>query len=162
RVHRDRLWSSAFGSRMLDANARAALFAALPPPDLLATFLWLFPAGEVTDDRRSLWGGCPPRPARGSSGPGGRRAAAPARGGPRGLRRAGARPARRRPERPPARRGAARSRTRALASGAHERARSCSHVGDRNRRTRRSAMATFTRVVLYTDRDGRARFREED
>jgi len=55
RAHRDRLWASAFGSRMLDADARAALFAALPPPDLLATFLWLFPAGEVSDDRRSLW-----------------------------------------------------------------------------------------------------------
>ncbi|HKC45702.1 MAG TPA: toll/interleukin-1 receptor domain-containing protein [Burkholderiales bacterium] len=55
RAHRDRLWSSAFGPRMLDADARAALFAALPPPDLFTTFLWLFPAGEVSDERRSLW-----------------------------------------------------------------------------------------------------------
>jgi hypothetical protein len=40
---------------MLDGDARAALLAALPPPDALATFLWLFPAGEVSDERRSLW-----------------------------------------------------------------------------------------------------------
>ena len=53
RAQRDRLWSNAFGSRMLDADARAALFAALPPPDLLATFLWVFP--KVSEERRRQW-----------------------------------------------------------------------------------------------------------
>ena len=54
-VHRRRLWSYAFGTRMLDAEARGRLFAALAPADLLATFEWLFPAAEVRDDQRALW-----------------------------------------------------------------------------------------------------------
>ena len=54
-VHRRRLWSYAFGTRMLDGEARGRLFAALAPADLLATFEWLFPAAEVRDDQRALW-----------------------------------------------------------------------------------------------------------
>ncbi len=53
--HRDRFWSSAFGSQMLDAEARAAVLSSLPPADLLATFNWLFPDAEVSADRRPLW-----------------------------------------------------------------------------------------------------------
>jgi hypothetical protein len=52
---RDRLWSNAFGSRMLDADARAAVLASLPPADLLATFVWLFPDAEISAERRPLW-----------------------------------------------------------------------------------------------------------
>ena len=51
----DRLWSQAFGARMLDAEARAAVLASLPPADLLATFLWLFPDAQVSAERRPLW-----------------------------------------------------------------------------------------------------------
>jgi hypothetical protein len=29
--------------------------ASLPPPDLLATFIWLFPDAEVSVERRPLW-----------------------------------------------------------------------------------------------------------
>ena len=49
------LWSSALGASMLHADARATLFTALPPPELLDTFVWLFPAAEVREDRRLLW-----------------------------------------------------------------------------------------------------------
>jgi hypothetical protein len=41
-----RLRSYAFGSSLLDPELRQALFAALPPPALLDTFLWLFPAAR--------------------------------------------------------------------------------------------------------------------
>jgi hypothetical protein len=51
----DRLWNHAFGARMLDADARAAVLASVPPADLLATFLWLFPDAEVSAERRALW-----------------------------------------------------------------------------------------------------------
>jgi len=53
--HRDGLWSSAFGASLLHADARAVLFTALPPPQLLETFDWLFPDAEVSDGRRMLW-----------------------------------------------------------------------------------------------------------
>lgn len=53
--HRDRLWSGAFGGPLLHGDARAILFTALPPPQLLETFVWLFPDAEVSDDRRMLW-----------------------------------------------------------------------------------------------------------
>ncbi len=53
--HRDRFWSNAFGSRMLDADARATVLASLPPPELLATFIWLFPEAEITAEQRMLW-----------------------------------------------------------------------------------------------------------
>lgn len=52
---RDRYWSSAFGSRLLDAEARSAVLSSLPPPALLATFMWLFPEAEVSAERRPLW-----------------------------------------------------------------------------------------------------------
>jgi len=55
REQRERLWSAAFASAMFHADERAALLAALPAADLLATFTWLFPAGEVREDRRPLW-----------------------------------------------------------------------------------------------------------
>jgi hypothetical protein len=44
---RSRLWSSAFGYRLLDADSRSALYAALPAADLLATLLWLVPAADL-------------------------------------------------------------------------------------------------------------------
>jgi TIR domain len=53
--HRDRLWSYAFGSSMLNAQSRAAVLTALPAPNLLATFDALFPQAEVGADRRALW-----------------------------------------------------------------------------------------------------------
>jgi len=48
-AQRTRLWNYAFGSRLLEADARRALFAALPPPALRATFEWLFPAAELRE-----------------------------------------------------------------------------------------------------------------
>ncbi len=53
--HVNRFWNNVFGSRMLDADTRAAVWASLPPADLLATFLWLFPDAEVGTERRPLW-----------------------------------------------------------------------------------------------------------
>jgi hypothetical protein len=53
--HRDRFWSNAFGSRMFDADARGAMLSSLPPANLLATFIWLFPEAEVSAERRPLW-----------------------------------------------------------------------------------------------------------
>jgi TIR domain len=53
--HRDRFWSNAFGYRMLDADARGAVLSSLPPADLLATFIWLFPGAEVSAERHPLW-----------------------------------------------------------------------------------------------------------
>ncbi len=48
-AQRARLWNYAFSSRLLEADARNALFAALPPPALRATFEWLFPAAELRE-----------------------------------------------------------------------------------------------------------------
>lgn len=53
--HRDRLWSYAFGTSLLNADSRSAVLAALPPADLLATFDALFPQATVSADRRALW-----------------------------------------------------------------------------------------------------------
>jgi hypothetical protein len=53
--HRDRFWNYVFGSRMLEPDVRAAALASLSPPDLLATFIWLFPDVEVSAERRPLW-----------------------------------------------------------------------------------------------------------
>ncbi len=53
--HRDRLWTRALGATMFDAETRAAVVKALPPPDLLATFVGLFPADGLSDDRRPIW-----------------------------------------------------------------------------------------------------------
>jgi tetratricopeptide (TPR) repeat protein len=53
--HRDRFWTNAFGMRMLEPDARAAVLSSLPPPDLLATFIWLFPDAEVSLERRPMW-----------------------------------------------------------------------------------------------------------
>lgn len=52
---RDRVNRHAFGTRMLDADYRRAVLAALPPEDLLATFRWLFPGTSISDDRRPIW-----------------------------------------------------------------------------------------------------------
>ncbi len=53
--HRDALWSGALGSPVMHAHARATLFTALPPAQLLETFDWLYPDIEVNHDRRMLW-----------------------------------------------------------------------------------------------------------
>lgn len=53
--HRDRLWNSALGAALFQAEARENLFAALPPAQLLETFDWLYPDSQVRDDRRMLW-----------------------------------------------------------------------------------------------------------
>lgn len=53
--HRERLWNEAFGTRWLDAETRDALLAALPANELAATFAWLFPPAEISDDRRPSW-----------------------------------------------------------------------------------------------------------
>ncbi len=53
--HRDALWSSAFGYPLLSADARAVVFASLPPAQLLQTFDWLFPEARVSDERRAQW-----------------------------------------------------------------------------------------------------------
>ena len=52
---RERLWTYAFASNLLDPERRAAVLEALPPADLLATYGWLFPSAEVRDDQRALW-----------------------------------------------------------------------------------------------------------
>lgn len=52
---RSRLWSYAFNNRLLFAEDRATMTAALPPADLLATFTWLFPPESVGEDRRPMW-----------------------------------------------------------------------------------------------------------
>ncbi|HEY6135981.1 MAG TPA: toll/interleukin-1 receptor domain-containing protein [Rubrivivax sp.] len=54
-LHRERFWSHVFASGLLGAENRSAVLGALPPPDLLATYTWLFPAADVSDDRRALW-----------------------------------------------------------------------------------------------------------
>jgi hypothetical protein len=54
-VHRDRLWSHLFAFGLLGAENRSVVLAALPAPELLATYRWLFPAADVSDDRRMLW-----------------------------------------------------------------------------------------------------------
>ena len=54
-IDRRRLWSDAFHSRLLDAEGRARLAAALPPADLIATFLWLYPEAEVSEEQRPHW-----------------------------------------------------------------------------------------------------------
>ena len=46
-AQRRRLWTYAFGQRLLDPDVRKALFAALPAADLLTTFEWLYPAAET-------------------------------------------------------------------------------------------------------------------
>ena len=54
--HRERLWTYAFGSNtMLDPTYRVPILAVVPPADLLATFLWLFPQSGVPEDQRLLW-----------------------------------------------------------------------------------------------------------
>ena len=53
--HRDALWSGALGFPVMHADARAVLFTALPPAQLLETFDWLYPDTEVNDERRMLW-----------------------------------------------------------------------------------------------------------
>jgi hypothetical protein len=53
--HRDGLWSGALGSPLMHADARATLFMALPPAQLLETFDWLYPDAEVNNERRMLW-----------------------------------------------------------------------------------------------------------
>lgn len=40
---------------MLDADARAAVLSSLPPEDLPATFIWVFPDAEVSAERSPLW-----------------------------------------------------------------------------------------------------------
>jgi hypothetical protein len=55
RDERQRVWNAAFSSTLFQPDDRAALLTALPAADLLATFTWLFPAGEVREDRRPLW-----------------------------------------------------------------------------------------------------------
>ena len=45
-AQRGRLWSHAFGSRLLDPSLRQAVFTAVPAAALLATYEWLFPAQE--------------------------------------------------------------------------------------------------------------------
>lgn len=54
-IDRRRLWSHAFGTRLFDADERTQLAAALPAPELLATFTWLFPASDAAADQRPLW-----------------------------------------------------------------------------------------------------------
>jgi len=51
---RAELWNNAFGARLLDAQARRALFAALPPPALLATFDWLFASVNIRAEDISM------------------------------------------------------------------------------------------------------------
>lgn len=53
--HRDRFWSYAFGSQLLDADVRSKVLSSLPAQDLLATFVWLFPDSAVSAERRPLW-----------------------------------------------------------------------------------------------------------
>jgi hypothetical protein len=53
--HRDRLWSGALGAPLLQGDARALLFKTLPSAPLLATFDWLYPQADVSEDRRMLW-----------------------------------------------------------------------------------------------------------
>ncbi|HUG24458.1 toll/interleukin-1 receptor domain-containing protein [Piscinibacter sp.] len=53
--HRDALWTGALGAPPIHADARATLFTALPPAQLLETFDWLYPDAEVSDERRMQW-----------------------------------------------------------------------------------------------------------
>jgi hypothetical protein len=43
------LWNYAFGSRLLNEDARQSLFSALPPRELLATLQWLVPAAALSE-----------------------------------------------------------------------------------------------------------------
>jgi hypothetical protein len=54
-IHRDRLWRDVFSTRLLDGDYRQTLLSALPPADLLQTFLWLFPPATVPEERRLTW-----------------------------------------------------------------------------------------------------------
>jgi TIR domain len=54
-LHRDRLWSRLFAQRIFDDDYRARLYAALPGPELLRTFQWIFPPATVPEDRRLSW-----------------------------------------------------------------------------------------------------------
>jgi hypothetical protein len=54
-LHRDRLWSGLFSTRLLDPTTRTATLAALPPAELLATYTWLFPLADMAEDRKPLW-----------------------------------------------------------------------------------------------------------
>jgi len=51
---RQRLWTYAFGTTLLQRDERVVLLAALPPADLLATFNTLYPA-PPRDDLQTLW-----------------------------------------------------------------------------------------------------------
>ena len=53
--HRERLWTYAFGSSMLDPTNRTAVLAAVPPAELLSTYLWLYPQSGVAENQRLLW-----------------------------------------------------------------------------------------------------------
>ena len=53
-TQRTRLWNYAFGSRLLDPGLRQAVFAAVPPAALLATFEWLVPLAERRDEKNVL------------------------------------------------------------------------------------------------------------
>jgi hypothetical protein len=52
---RDRLWNGAFGAPLLNPGSRAKLTAALPPQDMLATYVWLYPKVDVPAHRQVLW-----------------------------------------------------------------------------------------------------------
>jgi TIR domain len=54
-LHRDRLWSRLFSQRLFDDEVRARLYGALPGPELLRTFQWVFPPATVPEDRRLTW-----------------------------------------------------------------------------------------------------------
>ena len=53
-AQRVRLWNYAFGSRLLWADARQALFTALSGPALLSTFDWLFPVTETLEGQNLM------------------------------------------------------------------------------------------------------------
>jgi hypothetical protein len=52
---RQRLWTHAFATRMLRADERSVLLAALAPMPLLATFDALYPAGSLDAGQQLLW-----------------------------------------------------------------------------------------------------------
>jgi hypothetical protein len=52
---KQRLWTYAFATRMLRADERSVLLAALPAAQLLSTFDALYPPGALDASQQQLW-----------------------------------------------------------------------------------------------------------
>jgi hypothetical protein len=55
RTARDTIWRSIFVSSFMNPPERRAVLQTLPPPDLLNTFVWLYPQAKLDEERRPTW-----------------------------------------------------------------------------------------------------------